>query len=218
MSPSTHFQTTTHVLCLANYTSHHLVPLNQKPPIPLSPSSLRLRTVILSPTTNNLSYARLGHLMGWYSTYPLPSTAPAPYNESSTYGRVAAWGYAEILESTVEGIEKEMTVYGHLPSSTEWENVTVERARDARGESVIKDQLVVTGAHKQHLWKIYNRYRVCGPLSQVGGQDDQRAALGWVALMMGPFTVGHNLCHQVFPWQNEYEVKRERIHPTGNGK
>lgn len=157
--------------------------------------------------------------MGWYDTYPLPSTTPPPYNDPTKYGRVAAWGYAEILESTVEGIEKGMSVYGYLPSSTEWEDVIIERARDARDGSVIRDQIVVVDAHRQHLWKLYNRYRVCGPLPQPAGESEGIDQLGWVALMMGPFTVGHNLCCYVFPWQGyEDESQKRRIHPTGNGE
>ncbi|CAN9114841.1 unnamed protein product [Alternaria alternata] len=221
MSPSPHSQTATHILSLANYTSHHLVPLTPKPSTPLLPSSLRLRTVIISLTTNNLSYARLGHLMGWYSTYPLPTTTPAPYDNSARYGRVAAWGYAEILESTVEGIEKGMSVYGYLPSSTEREDITVERAKDARDGSVIDDQVIVTDAHRQHLWKIYNRYRICGPLPKMADQTEQKDELGWSALMMGLFTVAHNLCNYVFPPQKVDGGAREqtsRIHPTGNGE
>ena len=211
-------QTATHILSLTNYTCHHLIPLTPKPPTPLPPSSLRLRTTVVSLTTNNLSYARLGHLMGWYSTYPLPSTTPAPYNDTSAFGRVAAWGYAEILESTVKGIEKGMNVYWYLPTSTEWEDVTVERARDARDGSIIENQVVVTDAHRQHLWKLYNRYRVCSRPCQVADESEQSDELGWVALMLGPFTVGHNLCSYVFPWQEEDEGKGRRIHPTGNGE
>jgi len=216
-TPST--QPATHILSLTNYTTHHLVSLTPKPLTPLPPSSLRLRTKILSLTTNNLSYARIGHLMGWYDTYPLPSTTQPPYNDPTKYGRVAAWGYAEILESTVEGIEKGMSVYGYLPSSTEWDDVTIGRARDARDGSVIQDQIVVVDAHRQHLWKLYNRYRVCSPLPQLASKIDGEDQLGWVALMMGPFTVGHNLCHYVFAWQgDEEESQKRRIHPTGNGE
>jgi hypothetical protein len=215
--PTSPSQPATHVLSLTNYTTHHLVSLNPKPPTPLPPSSLRLRTKILSLTTNNLSYARIGHLMGWYSTYPLPTTTPHPYNDPKKYGRVAAWGYAEILESTVKGIDKGMSVYGYLPSSTEWEDVTVERARDVQSGSVIGDQIVVTNTHRQHLWKLYNRYRVCGSSSQLARESEERDAMGWVALMMGPFTVGHNLCRYVFTSRAGSEGDARRIHPTGNG-
>jgi hypothetical protein len=157
--------------------------------------------------------------MGWYSTYPLPATTPPPYNDATNYGRVAAWGYAEILDSTVQGIEKGMSVYGYLPSSTEWEDVTVESARFPQDGSVIRDQIVATDVHRQHLWKIYNRYRVCSPLPQLAGESAERDALGWVALMMGPFTVGHNLCRYVFSWlADEEEGRKRRIHPTGDGE
>jgi hypothetical protein len=95
---------TIHVLYKSNYSKHHLmtIPLQALPT--LDSSLLGFRPEILDLTTNNLTYARRGHLMGWYDVYPLPYSMPVPYNDSSAYGRIASWGYADIIESTVPDI------------------------------------------------------------------------------------------------------------------
>lgn len=201
---------TIHVLDKANYSHHRLVDLEPKQSAPLPPSSLRLRPRILGLTTNNLTYARHGHLMGWYDIYPLPPNTPSPYIDSTTYGRIAAWGYADILDSTVEGITSGSTVYGFLPISTGTETVTVEFA--SHNGRKIEDQIIVTDEHRQHLWKIYNRYRICSPLSQLE-RSPGIDALGWDALMQGLFATGYNMSTYAFAWTDE-----NRIHPSGKGE
>ncbi|KAF2827255.1 hypothetical protein CC86DRAFT_369433 [Ophiobolus disseminans] len=199
-----------HVLDKANYSNHRLVSLQDTTPTTLPPSSLRLRPKILGLTTNNLTYARHGHLMGWYDIYPLPPSTPAPYNDAQTYGRVAAWGYAEIVESSVLGINRGQAVYGFLPISSGLETVCVESAE--HGGMKIKNQLVVLDAHRQHLWQIYNRYTIFPSLPTLiasRGAD----ALGWDALMQGLFATGYNLSTFGFAWQDE-----RRIHPSGKGE
>jgi hypothetical protein len=201
-----------HVLDKANYSKHHVVTLPNEPLPPLAPSSLRFQSRILGLTTNNLSYARLGHIMGWYDTYPLPPNTPSPYNDPSTFGRIAAWGYAEILESTFEGIEVGQSMYGFLPiSENSREDVKVECATTSAGEK-IEGNIVVLDAHRQHLWKIYNRYQICPPLAQLV-QSKGEDSLGWDGLMRGLFATGYNLSSYAFAWE---EVSR--IHPSGKGE
>lgn len=196
-----------HVLDKANYSKHRVVTLPPSSLPPLAPSSLRLRPRILGLTTNNLTYARLGHLMGWYDIYPLPANTPAPYNDSSTYGRISAWGYADIVVSTVPDIPPGHTVYGYLPISTGLITVRVEFAK--HNGQPLKDEIIVLDAHRQHLWKIYNRYHVWGPLSTLEktvGLD----SLGWDALMQGLFGTAYNLSTFGFAWEDG-----NRMHPSG---
>jgi hypothetical protein len=200
-----------HVLNKSNYSHHRLVALPEEPnPSPLPPSSLRLRPRILGLTTNNLTYARLGHVMGWYDIYPLPPNTPAPYNDENTYGRIAAWGYADILESTVPSITPGHTVYGFLPISTGTETVTVEYA--SHNGKDIETQIIVLDAHRQHLWKIYNRLQICLPLPDLQQRPEGLDSLGWDALMQGLFATGYNLSTYGFAWDAE-----KRIHPSGHG-
>lgn len=199
-----------HVLDLADYSRHRTVTFTSEPYSSLAPSSLRFRPSILSLSTNNFSYARIGQLMGWYAIYPLPPSTPAPYDDSKTYGRISAWGYAEIIDSTVTGIAAGQTMYGYFPISSGTEVVRAEYA--VHNEKPITDQIVILDEHRQHLWKIYNRYRVCAPLSDLEATKG-RDSLGWDSLLSGPFITAYNLSSYAFAWDDS-----RRIHPSGQGE
>src|SRR5262245_11050760 len=125
-----------HLLNKIDYSKHCLVTLPSNPLPSLPPSSLRIQSKIIGLTTNNLTYSRMGHLLGWWDVYPQPDITQAPYNDRSTYGRIAAWGYAEIIDSTVPDIPVGSTVYGFLPISTLPEEIRIEHTR-------IKNQVFV---------------------------------------------------------------------------
>ena len=194
----------THILTKSDYTQHRLVTLPSDPLPPLAPSSLRLRSRIIGLTTNNFTYAKLGFLLGWWDVYPPPQNTPSPYDDHNTYGRISAWGYAEILSSTVPGIEAGQSVYGYLPISTGSEDVEIEK-------SELKNHILVTSPHRQHLWKIYNRYQVLGPIEELE-KSKSLDFLGWDALMQALFGTAFNLNTYGLAWD-----KRNLIHPSGNG-
>ncbi|KAI0540232.1 hypothetical protein GGR58DRAFT_176713 [Xylaria digitata] len=153
------------ILDKQNYFSQALVALpNALPYPPLPPSSLRLRTSVLSLTVNNFTYAALGSMLNWWDVHPLPLSTPAPYNDSSKYGRISAWGYAEVLASTVPSILAGSHVWGYVPLGTLPEDLTV------RLHPEIADQVFVTSAHRQHVMPIYNRYFVFAPSAHKGAE------------------------------------------------
>jgi hypothetical protein len=200
---------TIHVLDKSDYSKHRLVELPDEIRPSLKPSSLRFRPKILGLTTNNLTYARLGHLMGWYDIYPLPLNTPAPYNDSEVYGRISAWGYAEVIESTVSEIKPGQALYGYFPISTGLEDIRVEFA-ESRGQR-IDTQLVVLDKHRQHLWKVYNRIKLCAPLSDLE-QTPGTNTLGWDPLMQALFATSYNMNTYVFAWD-----QANLTHPSGQG-
>lgn len=148
--------------------------------------------------------------MGWYDIYPLPLKTPEPYNDSEKFGRIAAWGYAEIVESTVPEISSGQTVYGFLPISSGLEDIRIEFAEHA-GQK-IKDQIIVLNEHRQHLSKVYNRYRVCAPLAELE-KAKTLDSLGWDSLMQSLFETSYNLSTYGFAWNEE-----NRIHPASEGE
>jgi hypothetical protein len=90
------------ILSRNNYEEQHLVSLPNALPLPeLAPSSIRIKTSILSLTANNLTYGRVGHLITIWEIHPLPSSIPAEYSDPKKFGRIAAWGYATVIESNV---------------------------------------------------------------------------------------------------------------------
>ncbi|KAH7094931.1 hypothetical protein FB567DRAFT_16045 [Paraphoma chrysanthemicola] len=199
-----------HVLDKSDYTKHFVVDVPRSELAPLAPSSLRLTPKILGLSTNNFTYARLGHHMGWYDIYPLPTNTPKPYNDSKKYGRIAAWGYAEIVESTVPGLAVGQTLYGYYPITTGIETVRVKFAEHKGAK--IASQLLVLDEHRQHLWIVYNRYTVCPPLKDLErtkGLD----SLGWDGVVQGPWATSYTLNKYGFAWNEE-----NRVHPSGPGE
>ncbi|KAF9731361.1 hypothetical protein PMIN01_10378 [Paraphaeosphaeria minitans] len=198
-------ETQIHVFDKGNYSNHRLVTLPPTQPEPLPPSSLRLKTKILGLTTNNLTYANMGFALGWWDTYPIPPTAAAPFHDRDTYATVAGWGYAEVVESTFPGAKAGDSVFGyvHVGSGT-WDV-------SGSGSGLEDGQVLVTSAHRAHLWKIYNRLQVLPPLRQLE-RDHGRDKLGWDALMQVLFGTGYNLSTYGFAWEDG-----ARIHPSGEG-
>lgn len=96
-------------------------------------------------------------------------------------------------------------MYGFLPTSTHPEDVLISHTG-------LKNQIFVKSPHRQHVWAIYNRYRVEPPLEELvkaKGWD----SLGWDALMQGLFGTAYNLNKYGFAWDDEC-----RIHPGGAGE
>ncbi|KAF2641350.1 hypothetical protein P280DRAFT_309633 [Massarina eburnea CBS 473.64] len=193
----------THIFNKTDYSKHHLITL----PITLSPltsTSLLLRTRIIGLTTNNLTYARMGHILGWHTTYPLPANTPVPFGDTSTYARIAAWGHAEIVDSTAPDIPIGATVYGYLPISTELWTITVENTG-------MKNQIYATDEHRQHLWKMYNRYCIQPSLVELE-KEKGGDSLGWDALMEELYGTCYNMNKYAFAWE-----EGNRANPSGSG-
>ncbi|KAI1077112.1 hypothetical protein F5B20DRAFT_281897 [Whalleya microplaca] len=145
------------ILDKKNYFKQALVSLPDAVPLsPLGSNSLRIRTVVLSLTINNFTYARLGDYAHWWDVHPIPPSTPAPYNDASIYGRINCWGYAIVLESTFPDVPAGSYLFGYLPIGTLPQDIEVKAAN-------VPGQVIVTNAFRQHLMSIYNRYTVHPP-------------------------------------------------------
>ena len=60
-------------------------------------------------TANNITYAMFGRAMSYWDFFPA----------AEGWGRMPVWGFAEVAESRVDGVEPGMRFYGYLPPSTE---------------------------------------------------------------------------------------------------
>ncbi|KAI1181181.1 hypothetical protein F4777DRAFT_592830 [Nemania sp. FL0916] len=160
---------TIHILNKLYYQSQQAVVAlpSALPYPPLASSSLRIRTRVLSLSINNFTYALLGPMLGWYNIHPLPASTPAPYKDSSKYGRIGAWGYTEVMESTVAAVPAGSYLWGYVPLGTLAEDVEVEvQPPVMQKRSQDKDQeqgdvvVVVTSPHRRKVLSMYNRYVV----------------------------------------------------------
>jgi Protein of unknown function (DUF2855) len=90
-------------------------------------------------SANNITYATLGDLLGYWSFFPAPAG----------YGRVPVWGFADVAVSRVDGVDEGTRVFGFLPPST---HVVVQP------RSVGPDGFVDGAEHRAERAAAYNRY------------------------------------------------------------
>jgi hypothetical protein len=113
--------------------------LDDPPPAPLRAGQARLRVDAFALTANNITYAVFGGPMRYWDFFPAPEG----------WGRVPVWGFADVVESEVDGLAEGTRVYGYLPMSHE---VVVEPTRvDERG-------FVDGAAHRAPMASAYNHY------------------------------------------------------------
>lgn len=135
-----------------------------------------------------------------WKTYPVPPTAPSPYNDQSSWGIVPAWGYATVTESNVPGIPPDSLIWGYWPTSTSPTLLCLEPS-DPEGH------WVEVSSHREQLMPIYNRYEHVLP--DEGKELDERA---WGALFRGVWVAGYLLSEYVFP---PGPRAGEAVHPLG---
>ncbi len=104
-----------------------------------APGEAVLRVERAGVTANNVTYAVLGDTFRYWEFFP---TEPG-------WGVVPLWGFAEVVDSQVEGVEPGTRVYGYLPSGS---HLRVRPGRvDGRG---FRD----TSEHRATLPSPYNTY------------------------------------------------------------
>lgn len=187
-----------HVVSKEDLNKHTTLNLTLPSPSPLTPSSVRVHTKVVGITTNNLSYAKRGTLLRWWDTYPVPSSAPAPYNDQQKWGIVPAWGYGEVLESTITDIPAGSWIWGFWPTSSHAVDLNLERAG-------LNGHYREVSEHRQKLMTLYNAYTVVG---NPPSEDLQ----GWMASVSAIWGAGYVMNHNVFSEQPD-----RLVHPFGRG-
>ncbi|MFE8072554.1 DUF2855 family protein [Marinobacteraceae bacterium S3BR75-40.1] len=75
---------------------------------PLQEGEVRLRIERFALTANNITYAVFGDQLNYWSLFP----APEPW------GRVPVWGFADVVESTLDHIVAGERLFGFMPISS----------------------------------------------------------------------------------------------------
>ena len=107
--------------------------------IELEPGQVLARIDHFALTSNNVTYSVIGHLMGYWDFFPA----------DAGWGRVPAFGHAEIVESRCDGVEPGARVYGYLPMAS---HVVFEPGR------INPHSFHDMAAHRQPMSDVYNRY------------------------------------------------------------
>lgn len=173
-----------HVVAKRNHAEHASFHIAESTK-PLLPSSVRVRCTVVSLTSNNLTYAALADVWNLWDLYPIPQTAPAPYNDKATWGIVPAWGYATVLESSIPELPSGTLLWGYWSASGHAMDVQL-----SPGEP--QGHWMETSPHRQSILSLYNRYIV------VDTQTGDLERLGWGSSVRPTWVCGYLLSEYVF--------------------
>ncbi|GKT94320.1 hypothetical protein CT0861_06545 [Colletotrichum tofieldiae] len=186
-----------HVISKRDLSNHETLAVDL--PMPkLAASSVRIRTSIIGITSNNFVYAKLGDMLQWWNTWPVPLNAPAPYSNRDEWGIVPAWGFARVLESTIDAIPPGGLLYGYWPTSSHPVDMKLEPAEP-------KGHFREISEHRQGLGSIYNHYNLIDESVQ---SDEFRA---WFANVYPVWNGGYVLNRFTYP------TEFKPVHPLGHG-
>ncbi|KAJ5153766.1 Protein of unknown function DUF2855 [Penicillium coprophilum] len=204
-----------HVVSKLDNNQHATFNLETAAQRQLAESSVRIRTQLISLTSNNLTYALLGGLFRWWDAYPVSEDYPTPYNDPSAWGIAPAWGYATVEETTIPELPKGTLLYGFWPTTSTPTDLKLKRGSP-------EGHWIETSDHRQKLMPLYNRYTVAqtstpisdlttalNPLSDSAQEKLDRMA--WNALFLGG-VAGYVLSEYVFSSNPD----QPPIHPLGN--
>jgi hypothetical protein len=123
---------------LVDRTDHTHAVVVEAPRPRVEDGQVLLRVDRVGMTANNVTYALFGEAMRYWDFFPAPEG----------WGRVPLWGFCEVEESAVPGVEVGTRLYGYLPTGS---HLVVEADQvDPRG---LRD----ASAHRQQLPSPYNR-------------------------------------------------------------
>jgi hypothetical protein len=144
----------------------------------LAPGDALLRVEKVGLTANNVTYAVLGDALRYWEFFP---TEPGR-------GVVPLWGFAEIVESRVDGLETGGRVYGYLPSGS---HLLVRPTRP--GERGFRD----SSEHRAALPALYNNYALTtGDPGYEPGREDLQLLfrpLFWTSFILADWLVDNDV-------------------------
>lgn len=164
-----------HVVSKQDVSKHASVPVDASLLPPLAEGSVRIRSHVISISVNNMGYATLGDVLGWWNTYPVPAILPAPYNDQKLWGIVPAWGYGKVVESKDASLPEGTLIWGYWPTS----DLPVDFAFEPAAE---KGYLWEVSAHRKVLMSVYNFYELVGEVAAPEERSWRSAAMAvWQA-------------------------------------
>jgi hypothetical protein len=106
---------------------------------PLADRAVRLKIESFSVTANNVTYAVVGDMFGYWNFFP----------GEGEWGVVPMWGHAVVEDSTHPAITVGERVYGYLPMASHL---------DVLPDNVTPGGFLDAAAHRQPMSPIYNQY------------------------------------------------------------
>lgn len=129
----------------------------EAPRRPLKPGQVRVAIEKFAITSNNVSYAVTGDVIGYWRFFPA----------EDGWGKVTVWGFGEVIESTSDAIAIGERLYGFFPMASETV-LTVGSVKD--------DYFMDASLHRAELAAVYNQYRrLAGEIESMRSLGDVRA-------------------------------------------
>jgi Protein of unknown function (DUF2855) len=130
---------------------------SQDEPAAARDGAVLLKIDRFSITTNNITYAAFGDAMNYWDFFPTARTG---------WGHMPVWGFANVVASSVPGVEVGERFYGYYPITS------LVRMRAER----VSDRGFYDGAeHRRNLTSAYNQYGRCSfdPVYAAAREDYQ---------------------------------------------
>lgn len=155
-------------------------------PLPLPPlddGMVRLKVDSFAVTANNVTYAVIGDMFGYWNFFPAPSGK----------GIVPMWGHATVDESRVYGIEAGERVYGYLPMATHL---------DVRPGAIAPGQFTDMTDYRQAMSGFYNMY------SRLDADPEHDAKREDARMLFGPLFKTGFLIESMFRRENWFGAEQ----------
>ncbi|WP_248743481.1 MULTISPECIES: DUF2855 family protein [unclassified Pseudomonas] len=134
--------TVTRLVTRKNALDQNRVEQEQRSPVPAD-GEVILKVDRCALTTNNITYAAYGDSMNYWKFFP---------TGISEWGHIPAWGFADVIVSSVEGVAVGERFYGYFPlASHVW----------MRPERITGRGFYDGAPHRQALTSAYNQYTRC---------------------------------------------------------
>ncbi|KAK2795164.1 hypothetical protein FQN52_006090 [Onygenales sp. PD_12] len=190
---------TVQILSKDDFTQQHIVPLpNALPLPPLTPSSVRVKTSIFALTANNTTYAKIGYMLGWWDVHPLPASTPPEFQDADKFGRISAWGFGVVEESTYDNLPVNSYVWGYLPIGTLPVDLTLSP------DPEVPNRVLECSPARAKQFPVYNMYTTYLP-EQAASISQER--MGWDSLLKVLFKTSFGLNRFVLAWDESNLVQ-----------
>ncbi len=129
---------------------------------PLNPGEIRVDIVRFALTANNITYAAMGDMLGYWQFFPPVG------NDSEGWGVIPVWGFAQVSETSVDDVAVGDRIYGYFPPAKQLTMVPVK---------VTGERFIDGSEHRSQLPPGYNIYRRIGSDSVQDTQSDNERML-----------------------------------------
>lgn len=163
----------------ANKSDLNALSVHNAPLPPLADGALRLRVESFSVTANNVSYAVIADMFGYWNFFPA----------DVGFGVVPMWGHAIVEQSRSPDIEEGERVYGYLPMGAYLDVVPGRISANGFTDTV---------AHRAPMSPIYNQY------SRLASDPEHDAAKEVERMLFGPLFKTGFLIEAMFRRDNWY--------------